>query len=196
MGYDIDMISIIKGKVLDIGTKSAVLDVNGIGYEIYMMATDIESLEKSKEYTVWTHFVVREDSQSLYGFLEKKDRDFFQLLITVSGIGPKTALNIMSVVDADTIIKAVRDESSVHLVKVGGLGKKTADKIVMELRDKVDAFGTTNVYNAGTHSDADAIEALKALGYSANEAREALKKVNKDVENTSEKIKLALKNLG
>jgi Holliday junction DNA helicase RuvA len=138
---------------------------------------------------------VRDDAMDLYGFMEKKDKDFFELLISVSSIGPKSALNILGLVSSDTLINAIRSGSTSHLVKVSGIGKKTAEKIVMELKDKLGGVASEEI-SIGMSSDMDAIEALKALGYDADEAREALKKINKDITDTGAKVKAALKMLG
>ena len=125
-------------------------------------------------------------------------KEFFELLISVSGIGPKSALNILSLVSSDTLASSIRTGSVAHLVKVSGLGKKTAEKIVLELKDKLGKvtgdMGTE--FSAGMSSDIDAIEALKALGYDADDAREALKKVGKNVSDIGAKVKAALKELG
>ena len=168
-----------------------------------MTEDSLRGLKTGTEITIWTHLAVRENSQDLYGFISKKDRDFFELLITVSGIGPKTALNILSLVASETLIGAIRDGSTSHLVKVSGIGKKTAEKIVLELKDKMIGYGGgENEYTAaGMSSDADAIEALKALGYGADEAREAMKKIlvdkdGKKLTDTGAKVKAALKVLG
>ncbi len=205
------MISQLKGKVIEVSNRAIVLDVNGIGYKVAMTEDAIHTLQSgpssaknNAEITLWTHLAVRENSQDLYGFISKKERDFFELLITISGIGPKTALNILSLVASDTLANAIRDGSTAHLVKVSGIGRKTAEKIVLELRDKMGGFGGENGDDiAGMSSDADAIEALKALGYEAGEAREALKKVmadgankgkdGKKLSDTSAKVKAALK---
>ena len=197
------MISLLHGNILEIAERAAVIDVNGVGYKVSMTEDSLRGLKTGTEITIWTHLAVRENSQDLYGFISKKDRDFFELLITVSGIGPKTALNILSLVASETLIGAIRDGSTSHLVKVSGIGKKTAEKIVLELKDKMIGYGGgENEYTAaGMSSDADAIEALKALGYGADEAREAMKKIlvdkdGKKLTDTGAKVKAALKVLG
>jgi Holliday junction DNA helicase RuvA len=144
--------------------------------------------------------VVRDDAMDLYGFTSKKDKDFFELLISVSSIGPKSAINILGLVHSDTLASAIRSGSTSHLVKVSGIGRKTAEKIVLELKDKIGSIGSTdsgsNVgFTAAMSSDMDAIEALKALGYDADEAREALQKIDKKIEDTGQKVKAALKML-
>jgi Holliday junction DNA helicase RuvA len=190
------MISMLRGKVIETATRSIVLDVNGVGYKVSVTDDALHSLNQSlktgKDTTLWTHMAVREDAQDLYGFTSKKERDFFELLISISGIGPKSALNILSLVASDTLASAIRTGSTAHLVKVSGIGRKTAEKIVLELKDKLGGFEGHET-TAEMSSDADAIEALKALGYDANDAREALKKVGKDVSDTGAKVKAALK---
>ncbi len=199
------MIATIRGNVAELGGKYAVVEVRGIGYKIFITDDTAHTLKVGNETAFWTHMAVREDAQDLYGFLSRKERDFFQLLITVSGIGPKSALNILSLVSSDTLSGAIRTGSVAHLVKVSGIGKKTAEKIVLELKDKLGGFSGegSGEMSAGMSSDMDAIEALKALGYDADEARDALKKVSADgVKNggvdadTGAKVKAALKELG
>lgn len=191
------MIYLLHGTVIEIGSRSAVIDVHGVGYKVGLTDDATHSLTTGSEITVWTHLAVRENSQDLYGFLSKKERDFFELLITVSGVGPKTALNILSLAAGDTIVHAIRTGSTAHLVKVSGIGRKTAEKIVLELKDKLGGLSGSEEFTAGMSSDSDAIEALRALGYDTDDAREALKKVMKDSAgkelSTGAKVKAALK---
>ncbi|MBU6426627.1 Holliday junction branch migration protein RuvA [Patescibacteria group bacterium] len=192
------MIATIKGKITELGSRSVIVDVGGIGYRIFVTDDAIHSIRLNSEVFLWTHLAVREDAQDLYGFMTKKERDFFELLITVSGIGPKTALNILSLISSDTLASAIRTSSSAHLVKVSGIGRKTAEKIILELKDRLGVFtddGNGNL-SADMSSDADALEALKALGYDFAEAREALKKIDKSISDTGLKVKAALKSLG
>ena len=206
--YDIPMISLITGPVVETNERSAVIDVHGIGYKVFITADTLHLLKVGAEIRLWTYLAVREDALDLYGFPAKKEREFFELLLTVSGIGPKSALNILSLVSVDTLASAIRTGSVSHLVKVSGIGKKTAEKIVLELKDKLGGFSESDFggsTRAGMSSDSDAILALQALGYDADEAREALKeaaaayatKHGVDAEpDTSAKIKAALKLLG
>ncbi len=197
------MISILRGQILEIADRSIVIDVNGVGYKVSLTEDALHSLKTGVGITIWTHLAVRENSQDLYGFTSKKERDFFELLITVSGIGPKTALNILSLVSSETLARAICEGSTSHLVKVSGIGRKTAEKIVLELKDKLSSYAYTETDGRSTSdmsSDSDAIEALKALGYSADESREAIKKVmvnankdNKKISDTGAKVKAALK---
>ena len=179
------MISTLRGTIAELGGNHAIIDAGGIGYKVFMTADALHGLKLSRDIKLWTHQAVREDALDLYGFPSKKDRDFFELLIGISGIGPKSALNILSLVSIETLATSVRTGSVAHLVKVSGIGRKTAEKIVLELKDKLGSLGVGDDPNAagmtaGMSSDMDAILALQSLGYEADEAREALKKVATD----------------
>lgn len=177
------------------------LDVGGVGYKIFATEGTLESLKTGEEANFWTHLVVREDALDLYGFFEKETLDFFELLISIAGIGPRTALGVLNVATVKTLKRAVSAGDTSYLTKVSGIGKKISEKIVLELRDKFD--GEEHAEGGTLQGEADAIEALKSLGYSEREAREALKKVSKsEAKNesgeksesaTSEKVRCALK---
>ena len=188
------MISSIRGTVLELGNRYVSIDINGLGYKVFVTDDALHTLKVGTEASLRTHLVVREDALDLYGFINLTEKNFFELLISISGIGPKSALNILSMVASDTLASAIRSGSTAHLVKVSGIGRKTAEKIVLELRDKLGGIGGEDM-SAGMSADADAIEALKALGYDANEAREALKKISKEISDTGAKVKAALKML-
>ncbi|MCR4330264.1 MAG: Holliday junction branch migration protein RuvA, partial [Patescibacteria group bacterium] len=144
--------------------------------------------------SLWTHLAVRETSLDLYGFLEQPELEFFEMLITISGIGPKSALGILSVAPIDTIKHAIASGDTSYLTKVSGIGKKNAEKIVVELRDKLG--GAHALDGTMLKEDADVVAVLQSIGYSVKEARDALKGISKDTVGTSEKIKEALKQLG
>jgi holliday junction DNA helicase RuvA len=182
-----EMIGYLKGRVIDQDLKTVILDVSGVGYKIY---TNTAILGQKKEQTLefWTYLAVRENALDLYGFTTKEELSFFELLITVSGIGPKSAMGILSVASVSNLRNAISSGDTSHLTKVSGVGKKNAEKIVLELKDKLSEFEGDNAIS----HDVDVIEALKALGYGEREAREALKKVT-DSSGTSDKIKKALK---
>lgn len=188
------MISYLTGKIIHADTRFFIIDVNGVGYKIY---TTSGVLEKQLPETVsfWTYLAVREDALDLYGFPTKDELDFFELLISVNGIGPKTALGILNVANPATIRKAVATEDPSYLTKVSGIGKKNAEKIVLELKSKLTGWEATEEGAAHSH-DSDALEALKSLGYPEREARDALKKVPKEITDTSECVRQALKILG
>ncbi len=191
------MIAKLTGIVSDIGNRFVVLGVGGVGYKVFVTDDTLHRLKIADEASLLTYLAVREDALDLYGFPSKKERDFFELLIGISGIGPKSALNILSLVSADALASSIQTGSVAHLVKVSGIGRKTAEKIVLELKDKLGGISDgSGAFSAGMSSDIDAIMALQALGYDSDEAREALKKVGKDVRDIGEKVKAALKVLG
>jgi Holliday junction DNA helicase RuvA len=181
-----EMIGYLKGRVIDQDLKSVILDVSGVGYKIYTNTALLDSKKDALEF--WTYLAVRENALDLYGFTSKEELGFFELLITVSGIGPKSAMGILTVASVSNLRNAIVSGDTSHLIKVSGVGKKNAEKIVVELKDKLTGFEG----GVSTSADVDVIEALKALGYGEREAREALKKVT-DSKDTSDKIKKALK---
>jgi Holliday junction DNA helicase RuvA len=129
----------------------------------------------------------------LYGFSSQNELSVFELLITVSGIGPKTALGILNSASVESIERAVSSGDTSHLTKVGGIGKKVAEKIVLELKDKIQTISHSPESEKAMRDDSDVIEALKALGYKDNESREVLKKLDKSIKDTGAKVKAALK---
>lgn len=188
------MISHLEGKIIHVEERFAVLQTGGVGYKIFATTETLEKLRKklNQAAVLWTHLAVRENALDLYGFPDKRELDFFELLITISGIGPKTALSILNVASADTIRKAVSSNDTSYLTKVSGIGKKTADKIVRELEDKI---GSLEI-GGSISEEVDAVEALHSLGYSQAEARDALKKIEKNITGASDRVKAALKILG
>ncbi len=187
------MISHLKGTVIYRDERSCVLSVNGVGYKVWSPQIIIEKLHDGDEVSFWTHLAVREDSQALYGFISKDELGFFELLISISGIGPKTALGILNVSSVKAIRRAVSTGDTSHLTKVSGIGKKIADKIVLELKGKFDA---EDIDSFSMREEIDALEALKAIGFGHKESRDALKEVEPSITQTSERVKRALKILG
>ena len=157
------MYAYIKGEVVRIRDDSLVLDNNGIGYQILVPSSVLESgIRKGDDVLLHTYFAVREDAMLLYGFLSEDDLEMFRMLLGVSGIGPKGALGVMSGLSADTLRFAVLSGDAATIAKAPGIGKKTAQKIILELKDKVDLE--------------DAVLALTALGYSNAQALKAVRK--------------------
>ena len=188
------MIGQLTGTIAAREAGSIILDVAGVGYLLRVTSPTYQLLTKKEGVvTLRTHLAVRENALDLYGFLEEKELHFFELLLTVSGIGPKTALAVLSVADVETIISAVSEGNSAYLTKVAGIGRKIAEKIVLELRDKVGAIEKASV---SMQEDSDVLEALRSLGYQASEAREALKQLPKEMAGASDRLKAALKMLG
>ena len=185
--YDRAMIGYIRGTIVWQDLKSVVVDVNGVGYKLYTTAGNIDT---QKEVSFFTYLAVRETALDLYGFTTKAELEYFELLLTVSGIGPKSALAVLSVASLDTLSYAINNNDAGHLTKQAGIGKKNAEKIVLELKGKAPE---TSAGHTHRHEDDDTLEALKSLGYSEKDSREALKKATGDT--TQEKIRSALKNL-
>lgn len=188
------MISIISGKIVHKDLSYVIIDCAGVGYKVFTTSDTIERLIGKDEATLWTHLAVRENALDLYGFIDKKDLDFFSLLITISGIGPKSAIGILSVASVEVLSKAISSGDTSYLVKVSGIGKKSADKIVLELKDKLGKDHATD--DITLREESDVVETLKTLGYKPYEIREALKNIPKDSVGTSQRVKEALKILG
>ncbi len=185
------MIQHLSGTVLDISENVVILDVHGVGYKLSATAQTLQMLKTGSPTSLWTHLAVRETALDLYGFPSRSELSFFELLITISGIGPKTALGILNVASVETLRNAVFTENTAHLIKVSGVGKKNAEKIVLELRGKLDGEASDGA--SGRHDDSDALEALTSLGYTSKEARDALKDIPQEIAGTGERVKQALK---
>jgi Holliday junction DNA helicase RuvA len=171
------------------------VDCNGVGYEVDVpMSTFYNLPGVGDKITLLTHLVVREDAQLLYGFGTAGEREAFRLLIRISGVGPRTALSVLSGMSVADIAQAVTAQDAGRLVKVPGIGKKTAERLLLELKGKFGADLGAGAAGPGSDAQADILQALVALGYSDKEAAASLKALPKDV-GVSEGIKLALKAL-
>lgn len=204
------MIAYMKGKIADISEDNLVLEVNGIGYNIRISSGTAGLLPGiGEEVKIYTYTYVREDAFLLYGFLTKDDLEIFRRLITVNGIGPKGGLAILSVMTADDLRFAILSGDSKAIAKAPGIGKKTAERVILDLRDKVSIEESFVNKEAGVQGSAllaehegtnaarnEAVEALTALGYSPSEALKAVKKVEiAEGMDTEAVLKLALKNI-
>lgn len=204
------MYSYIKGVLAEISENEIVIEAAGAGYSINVPASVLGELPpQGTELKIYTHFSVKEDEQTLYGFLYKEDREMFRRLITVSGIGPKGALAILSVLSPSDLRMAIATGDSKSISMAQGIGKKTAERVILELRDKVTKMSdfegmltkesgrgavTQNARNAGPVSEA--IDALTVLGYSRMEAGRAVGMVNLTEDMTTEDVlKAALKTI-
>ena len=191
------MYSYIKGTVEEIYLDRIVLENNGIGYEINVSSFTAQSVQKGKDAKIFTKLIVREDDMSLCGFGAKEELNMFELLNSVSKIGPKVGLGILSCATPPQLSAYILSEDIAKLSKCPGVGKKTAERIILELKDKVDKesaeFEATLFNQAPTGLELDeAVEALLALGYSNVEAKEAVQKFKKDGLKTEDLIKKAL----
>ena len=189
------MISRISGIAISKTVRFVVIDTGGVGYKIFVTPDTLARISLDAPFSLWTHLAVREDALDLYGFLTEGEVGFFEMLIGISGVGPRTALGVMGVAPVETLRTAIASGNTAYLTKVSGIGKKSAEKIVLELRDKLGAYQTEGA-GAGLREDAEAIDALMALGYSAKEARDALKEIPAKTKGSSERIRAALKILG
>lgn len=190
------MIERLKGKVIETGKNYVVLNVNGVGYRVYTPDKVKNSLAKNKGIVnLYTKllFSQHEGTFELYGFGATQDLEMFGLLTSISGIGPKNALNILSSLKIEELIAAVSKEDSDYLRKVSGLGPKTAKRLVVELKDKVTKAQFVRFANLDLSQDIDAIDALVSLGYSKESSLDALRKVSKKAINIELKVKEALK---
>ena len=188
------MIGRITGTLAEKSPPQLLIDVNGVGYEVDVPMSSFYNLPAlGAKVTLLTHFVVREDAQVLFGFLTHDERGTFRMLIKISGVGPKMALSILSGLSVNELAQAVSLQEASRLVKVPGIGKKTAERLLLELKGKLgDSLAAPASVAAGAQSDI--LQALVALGYSDREAGAALKALPADV-GVSDGIKLALKQL-
>ena len=201
------MIAFVRGTAVDMTENSVIVEAGGIGYEIYMTGTDLSRIHMGEEVKIHTYFNVREDAMQLYGFRSMDDLQMFKLLFGVNGVGSKAALGVLAGITADELRFAILSDDVKTLSKAPGIGKKTAQKLILELKDKMkleDAFELKLAHEqeraavgAGEVSDGrqEAVEALVALGYSSADALRAVRKVTDvppdDVEGL---LKAALKN--
>jgi holliday junction DNA helicase RuvA len=189
------MIGRLTGTLADKNPPQVLVECNGIGYEVDVpMSTFYNLPGVGEKVSLLTHFVVREDAQILYGFGSGAEREAFRLLIKISGVGPRTALSVLSGMSVADIAQAVTVQDAGRLVKVPGIGKKTAERLLLELKGKFGADLGLQQSGAASDSQADILHALVALGYSDKEAAASLKALPKNV-GVSEGIKLALKAL-
>ncbi len=188
------MIGKLTGMLSDKNPPQVIVDCGGVGYEVQVpMSTFYNLPAEGHKVTLLTHFVVREDAQILYGFATSTERAAFRELIKISGVGPRTALSVLSGMGVSELAQAITLQEAGRLIKVPGIGKKTAERLLLELKGKLGAdIGA--VAGAADDSQADILQALVALGYSDKEAIAALKALPKDV-GVSDGIKLALKAL-
>ena len=207
---DRDMIAFLRGTVEDITESSLVLDVHGVGYEVLVPGQLLSSISRTgQELKLYTYMQVREDALVLFGFLTKDDLAMFKMLIGVNGVGPKAGLAILSALGADDLRFAVLSDDAKKIAKTPGIGAKTAQKIILELKDKLDlqdAFekklaapsvgAEVAAAAAGNSVVQDAVEALVALGYGSTESLKAVRSVNPDEHMDVETVlKAALKHL-
>jgi len=192
------MISYLKGQVLLKKSNYIILEVGNIGYQIFVNQKTLSDLKEKTEAAVYTYQYIKEDALDLYGFLSLPELELFKNLIAISGVGPKSAVNILTSASVEDIIQAILAEDPAMLKSVSGIGTKTAERIVVELKSKIGALSkeiTSKDIQAAPQS-LEAIEALMGLGYSRQEVLSVIKQAAGEATDTSSRIKSALKLLG
>ena len=191
------MIGQLEGHIWQANERFIILGVSGVGYKIALTKQAVSELpaDRTAVIRIWTHLSVREDALELYGFTSENELALFEMIIGISGIGPKKAIAILSLAPATTLIRSIARGDTQYLTNVSGIGRKNAEKIVLELRDKMLALAADEP-GTDMQDETDVIEALKMLGHSAHEARKALAQVPPTVTGVANRIKAAMKQLG
>src|SRR3989338_3160628 len=190
------MIAYLKGKIKDANEQTVLIEVGGVGYEAYFIQRDFDKFKKNlnQDTELYVYYYLRENTAELYAFFENEERRMFKILIGISGVGPKGALNILNAAPVDILQRAIAQGDSSVLTKISGIGNKIAQKIIIELKDK---FGEQwGKLGGDIQGEGDVIEALQSLGYSRQQAQNALSKLPSNLKKTEEKIKEALRILG
>ncbi|TSC71967.1 MAG: holliday junction DNA helicase RuvA [Parcubacteria group bacterium Gr01-1014_38] len=193
--YAVFMIDSLTGTVAEVGTDFLVLDVGGVGYHLTVLPSVPGTVKTGERLMLLTHLHVREDELSLYGFATDEERRFFRLLLTVPGIGPRTAMSILAVAPPDILVRAVTADDATLLTKVSGIGRKTAERVVTELKARLERDYPT-VVGRGATPHGDVIEALVVLGYTRAQAREAARKLPTELTDLENGVRAALQLLG
>lgn len=190
------MIAHIEGKIAEKFGNSLIVDVNGVGYEMTVPMPDFEAVNLGELKKFFTYHAVRETAEELYGFSTLAAKKIFEMLISVQGIGPKAGIAILSLAEAEEVRNAIANADAAFISKASGVGKKSAERVIVDLRDKVGIpshYGATDMKFATVQDEPDeALDALIALGFPLKEATAALEKIDKSL-SVEERIKLALK---
>lgn len=196
------MIGRLHGTVVEKSAPQLIIDIHGVGYEVETPLPTFCQVALGKEATLWIHQVIREDANLLYGFIDREERALFRLLLKVSGVGPKLALSLLSGMEPNAFLRCIERDDVVTLTKIPGVGKKTAERLVIELRDRIKEL----MPNSATATErlslttqlspiAEAEQALMALGYKPLEAQKAVALVKNQHEDTANLIRAALKSM-
>ncbi len=197
------MIGSLTGKVHMLTAPHILLEVNGVGYEVETPLSTFCQLKNDQTITLWTHLTVREDAHLLYGFIHTDDKTLFRILLKVNGVGPKLALGILSSMSASMLIQSIEMQDITTLTRIPGVGKKTAERLVIELRDRLQVFAGTQTTTTGqpqitlsaASPVAEAEAALVSLGYKPVEAQRAVAAIKNDHSDTADLIRAALKGM-
>jgi Holliday junction DNA helicase RuvA len=185
------MIGLLEGTVKYKDDKSIIVSAGGVGYLVYLTTQDLLQAGAEDQVSLWTHLAVREDALDLYGFFERENLIYFKLLIGISGIGPRSALAILSLAPPSTLRQAVLAGNMTYLTKISGIGKKSAEKIIIELRDKLGALDAEEARLIS--GDTDLLDALQSLGYQLRDIRDIIQRIPESADSTDKRIKEALK---
>jgi holliday junction DNA helicase RuvA len=199
------MITQLRGIILEKHPPQLILDVNGIGYEIDApLSTFYHLPDTGKELTLFTHFIVRDDAHQLYGFFSRDERSLFRTLLKVNGVGPRLALTILSSIDSSEFIRCIINNDTDSLTRIPGIGKKTAERLIIEMRDKVSSLNSGSTLPGESPNtkaplrnqiSQDAVSALIALGYKPQEASRAISKIDEPGLTSEEIIRRALREM-
>lgn len=191
------MLAYIEGKLIRKTNNAAIVQTGDLAYKVFVKEKDLENLSLDEKVSLCLYHHIKEEASDLYGFLTWPEQEMFVLLLSVNGVGPKSALAILSLATIEDISQAVISNNSEMLTKVAGIGKKTAARLVLDLKNKLDSFsGNIEEKDQAFSFTSDELDALMSLGYSLSEAREALNLVDKEIKDSGEKIKAALKLIG
>jgi Holliday junction DNA helicase RuvA len=187
------MISALRGRIAAKGDNYVVLDVGGVGFKVFVPSSSLDRFGGvGQEISLFTHMHVRENELALYGFGSPDELQLFELLLGVSGIGPKVGLKIVSIMSAETLREAIATGDAAMLTRIPGIGKKIAERMMVDLKDKLGVSLEFVSYPALTHADAEVISALTSLGYSVTEAQAALRSLPQQDLSLEDKVRLAL----
>lgn len=187
------MIATLRGEISQIEENALILEVGGVGLRVFVPAPVRSRTKVGEAFLLYTHLVVREDALTLYGFESQAERELFNVLLGVDGVGPKVALSVLSTMTIDSIQRAVFADEADILSRVPGVGKKTAQKMALHLKDKLKPMDALATVAAMTDKDSEVLAALTALGYSVVEAQAAIQSLPKDApEDTEERLRMAL----
>lgn len=193
------MIGSLSGKIIEMAPPFILVDVQGVGYEVEVPNSTLYRLPPlGSSIFLYTHFVVREDAQLLYGFDNHAERALFRQVIKISGVGPKLGLAILSGMDLDSFMRCVSSQDTASLTRIPGVGKKTAERLIIEMRDKLAGLGDTLTMGAEHAVGSvinDAVSALMALGYKPEQARRAVTKAPAELSTSEALIRFALQNV-
>jgi Holliday junction DNA helicase RuvA len=190
------MISFVTGKIIELNKDSLiVLTASGVGYELNMPPAKVLKYKLGQEMPFFTYLKISENDMSLYGFESTADKAFFTMLLSVSGVGPKSAMNILGLGSAEEIKSAIARKDVKYLTAVQGMGKKTAERLVVELKSKVKDFDVSGESANDSQILADVIDGLGAMGYSREEVKYVIKNINTEKKTTEELLKIVLQKL-